>query len=200
MEIRGSQPRHERKLNGPRALAASGLIFISGAIAACGSNNATETQKPTILPTETPAPTMTISPSESPVVTPTPEPTPTPKPIDTIIDAKEHPVTSSSVMEKSIKSAYDQNPKAQILMPTTQVNQRIDNCEKGVDGATANDNLVIRADTCAQLIRKLFLIYEQTGDNNFYMSALDTYNYAISKAGLGPNWKDYIDKYLKENL
>jgi len=79
MERRAS----ENRLKGLRKTA--GTAFLAVSLVACGSN-ATETQKPTSLPTETPMPTMTFVPSEMPSLTPsptieiTPAPTVTPSP------------------------------------------------------------------------------------------------------------------------
>ena len=73
-----------KKFTGPRALVAEGAIFVAGIVAACNPSPATETQRPTILPTESPTPTMTIAPTQeitpTPSLTPTPEVTPSPTP------------------------------------------------------------------------------------------------------------------------
>ena len=205
MERRDSQTRHERKLNGPKALAASGLIFMSGAIAACGSNT-TETQKPTITPEITPAPSL-IMPSESPMVSPTPEITPSPTPeatpspltINTIVEGN-HPAVKASTVEDILQKTYDENPKAKTVYPTGISD--FDVCKTGhPPGETVSTPNTIRSAKeaeCKILVANLFLSYIKTGDSNFYDAAKNAYNYAISKNGLGLDYKKELDSYLKQ--
>lgn len=116
------QERGQNRLSGFRKAAGSAVLAMS--IAACG-NNATETPKPTVLPTEQPTPTLIVTPSPevtaTPIVTPevTATPEPTPVPIGNLIDqiitnAETNGWTKVSEQDvlNSINKAYENDPEA----------------------------------------------------------------------------------------
>lgn len=162
----------ENRLRGLKKAAGTAVLAVS--LAACGSNNATETQKPTSLPTESPMPTMTFVPSESPLVTPTPTlevtPTPeaTPKPqspitplgvyndIEAYLGGKKHALDKykkSPVNETQFTNVYNafmQSPNASYITSP----KMIENCLANVPSETA----------CAKLAALGLKAAEATGD------------------------------------
>jgi hypothetical protein len=90
--------RFAQRLTGPRAVITEAGLAVSFILAACGSNNATETTNPTILPTDSPAPTIVVTPTPETTPTPTPEVSPTPSPTETVKPVS--PITPDSVLKQ----------------------------------------------------------------------------------------------------
>ena len=197
MERRSS----ENRLRGLRKAAGTAVLAVS--LAACGSNNATETPRPTIVPTEKPTPTMTISPTETPMVTPTPEITPTPTPeatpellaINTIVEG-EHKAVKFDTVKADIENAYEQNPQAKSLYPYGVAN--LDTCKTGDNDPNPKIVKINREAYCEIFVANSYKTYIRTGDINFYNAARSGYNYSISSNGLGTGFKKTLDAYLKE--
>lgn len=160
-----------KKITGPRALAAEGLLFIAGAAAACSPTPATETQRPTVLPTESPIPTMTIAPTESPIVTPSPVITPevtatpeaTPMPIGDlvtqIIDKAKKDGWVKGTKENvtnSIIAAYANDPEAATLInPATNTLEK-DVVDKILNTCATSKDSSVKVLSCAGLAGHLY--------------------------------------------
>ena len=191
----------ENKLKGFRKVAGTAVLAVS--LAACGSNNATETQKPTILPTESPTPSLMVSPTPeaSPVATPTqtpeatPSPTPeaTPMPIANLFEG-EHPKPAIKEVIADIKSAVENNPKSVDENRTLGKMLKLwEYCQKGdpMLGGNLNSN---REANCEILIGTFYQTYQEFKDENFYNLAKDVYNYTVNTLP-----KEYI-KGMNKNL
>jgi hypothetical protein len=199
----------ENRLRGLRNGAGTAVLSLS--LAACGANNGTETQKPTVLPTEKPTPTLIVSStpevSPTPIVTPKPEITPTPKPEITPTpkpeitptptpEASLLPVTeifktkyttvSTSQLISSQTSLYEKYPQFDSVVSKTNIQQTLAHCDK--KGTNADPQYI----NCMNLILQDYYLYSHTGNLDALNAAKVAYNYTL---GLGGN-KDWLDSQL----
>lgn len=186
----------ENKLKGFKKAAGTAVLAIS--LAAC-SSNASETPKPSIVPTEKPTPTVTFAPTPEVTPTPTPEPTPTPTPeptpmpVASILEG-EHSKPDVKVVAADIKTVLDSNPQVLVDGWTTE---KLLNfwkyCQKG-DPEMGGDPNTNKQLNCQNLIVKFYQDYRAEKDQAFYNVAKEVYDYAVTTLP-----KDYVNN-LNSNL
>jgi len=187
------------RLKGIRNAAGTAALVVS--LAACGSNSATETQKPTVAPSEAAVPTMTIAPSEIPTLKPTPTieitpassitPAPEASPFKglSIVEVKELINATPLQIKTEIEKAYLADPNAEEIWKKSVALEMISESQFGVPSDASRYIQLDRLSAADIGIHKLYDIYIQTQDISFYKAALDFYSYAIKNI---PNAKEFF--------
>lgn len=197
-----------KKITGPRALAAEGLLFIAGAAAACSPTPATETQRPTVLPTESPIPTMTIAPTESPVITPTESPVITPKPeatpnltdINTILNSKPAKTPDQSDTLANLLKAWDISSEIQGQYSKSEFTSAWKACLKtGTTGINPEYN---QQAACQGTVFTLMMAYKLNASNPDYaiLQKAAYEAYWIGESILKEPYNKQMTEYLQSNL